>query len=433
MKIGYSSFLSSLNGLDNITQVDYFRMNNNPNLSECAIESVCNHLSATYAYSNKTGCNSSAEIAADCSGPAQACLPDGILFTSQQQIDSFAINYPDCTVIAGDVTIREDSLTPITSLSGLSQINHIDGALTIQDNTALTYLSGLHFLLSARGGLDINNNEALENIQALYSLRDVTGELIIRNNATLERLEGLDNIFGDSINALHIYDNPNLLKCSVFSVCSIIGGYEGSAAETINIYGNRVGNYNIGTGCGDEEEVFSGCYLPIELVHFQAQNQNKTTLLTWQTATETHNEGFEIQRSKDGNTWEKISWQDGQGDSQTPHDYTYTDRQPLSGTSYYRLKQIDFDGAFSHSEIVRIRHEQTSVSIYPNPVRNTLNIADLNGGTIQNITIFDQMGRQILQQNTNAPTVNVSAFSSGIYMIQVTLDSGVFSDRFIVK
>lgn len=437
VEIEYNSSLSSLSGLDNISQVDYFRINNNPNLSVCNVESVCSHITSTFAYNNKTGCNNTAEIAANCSGPAQPCLTDGITFTSQQQIDSFAINYPDCTAIVGDVTIHGDSLTPITNLNGLSQINHIDGALIIRDNAALTNLNGLQFLLSARGGLDINNNDALENVYALNYLNDVQGELIIRNNETLTELNGLHNIQGAAISYLQIYDNPNLGTCNIMSVCAYFWGndYEQSGTpQTANIFGNIVGNYYIGKKCGDEEEVYSGCYiLPIQLTTFQSQIQQKTTLLTWQTATETHNSGFEIQRSKDATTWQKIGWQDGQGDSETPHDYTYTDENPLSGTSYYRLKQIDFDGTFSHSDIVKIDYGSSNVSIYPNPVKNTLYIADLNDNNIQNITIFDQMGRQAILQNTNANTLDVSMLPSGIYIIQVTLDSGVFSDRFIVK
>ncbi len=202
---------------------------------------------------------------------------------------------------------------------------------------------------------------------------------------------------------------------------------------TMSGNGNRVGFTRVSN---DESSIYiydGFIFLPIQLTTFQAKIQHKTTLLTWQTATETHNAGFEIQRSKDASTWEKIAWQDGQGDAQTPHDYTYRDENPLSGISYYRLKQIDFDGTSSHSDIVKVEYESSSLSIYPNPVKNTLHIADLNDNTIQNITIFDQMGRQVIRQNTNTNTLNVSTLPSGIYIIQVTLDKGVFSDRFIVK
>ncbi len=376
--------LTTLSELENVSfaGVDHLEIFNNSNLSVCNLTGICDYFAnggSSEIYNNAPNCNSMSEMLLICTDPV-FCSNEGVIFTQQQQIDSFAISYPDCQFIMGDVVIQGDSPTSITNLNGLSQITYIGGTLTIQDNAALTNLSGLELLVSTIGGLDINNNDGLENLYALANLTDVQGELSIRNNAILTGLSGIHNITGPAIEHLTITNNPMLSSCSIKSTCDFlyngpyVGGSDvGGAFGGATIYGNVSGNYIIGPRCGSRHEVALACpqYLPIELTHFQAQIQNKTALLTWQTATETHNEGFEVQRSKDGTTWEKIGWQDGQGDSQTPYDYTYTDENPLSGTSYYRLKQIDFDGAFSHSDVVKVEYESNGISIYPNPKHHT--------------------------------------------------------------
>ena len=427
--ISHNPMLSTLSILENIdiqtiSQLDILK---NSNLSICNTTSICNYLEnggSSEIFSNAPGCSSAAEILQICIGVIP-CLDNGIIFSTQQQIDSFATNYPNCIAISGDVIIKGESPTAITNLNGLNQITYISDKLIIQDNAVLINLSGLQLLTAAEGGIHIDNNDALQNLYALSNVTSMQGELIIRNNAILTGLNGLHNITGP-MSFLRITDNPQLRYCVISSICNHLWT-PGFHPELASVYGNVLGNYD-NPACGTVYEIGAHCpqYLPIELTHFQAKIQQKTTLLTWQTATETHNSGFEVQRSKDGTTWQKIGWQDGQGDAQTPHDYTHTDENLLSGTSYYRLKQIDFDGTFSHSDVVKVDYVSTGISIYPNPVKNTLHIADLNDNTIQNITIFDQMGRQILLQNTSVNTLDVSALSSGVYIIQVVLDSGVF-------
>ena len=432
--------LIDISALENITEVSSFYIKNNPNLSECNIASICAYLSNNQLpftiFDNGEGCDNPIQLVNSCDGNIPTCLSGGITFSTQGQIDSFGINYPNCNYIGGDVMIKGNTSTSITNLVGLLGVEAIFGRLTIQDNDMLSYLNGLEHLEIVDNGLDINNN-GLINLYAGIGFRYINGDLIVRNNDLIIELHGLYNIAPEGINDLQIYGNSMLRYCNISLICLYLG-YEPSNPYWIPFpHPNPTLIADNASGCNDPLEVAvsmsygDGCsvVLPIELTHFQAQIKQKTTLLTWQTATETHNYGFEIQRSKDGTTWQKIGWQDGQGDSQTAHDYTHTDENPLSGTSYYRLKQIDFDGAFSYSDIVKVDYASSGISIYPNPVKNTLHIADLNDNTIQNITIFDQMGRQILLQNT----LDVSALSSGVYIIQVVLDSGVFSDRFIVK
>ncbi len=148
---------------------------------------------------------------------AQSCLPEGIEFTSQEQIDSFAINYPGCTEILGDVLINDTIWGAISNLNGLEQLSTVHGDLLIHDNfnlidlsglnnltsihgifsiifASLTDLSGLDNLSSIDGDLEIHSMAYLENISNLSNLNAIGGGLNIQNSFSLTNLVGLENI-----------------------------------------------------------------------------------------------------------------------------------------------------------------------------------------------------------------------------------------------
>jgi hypothetical protein len=94
--------------------------------------------------------------------------------------------------------------------------------------------------------------------------------------------------------------------------------------------------------------------LPVELIGFSASQNDDLVKLTWTTATETNNEKFEIERSKDIQEWEKIGSIDGAGFSNIYLLYSFHDLYPIKGPSYYRLKQIDYDGGYEYSDIIAV-------------------------------------------------------------------------------
>ncbi len=91
-------------------------------------------------------------------GFSQSCLSEGITFETQAQIDSFQVNYPNCTQLEGDVTISGSN---ITNLNGLSVVTSIEGDIEINGNDALTSLTGLENVTSIEGGIEIVKNDAL--------------------------------------------------------------------------------------------------------------------------------------------------------------------------------------------------------------------------------------------------------------------------------
>ena len=123
---------------------------------------------------------------------AQSCLPQGINIYTQAQIDSFQVNYPNCSHIEGGVTINGGN--DITNLDGLSVVTTIDGQLWINTNHRLTDFSGLNSLTTIGGPLYINSNDSLTDFTGINSLTSIGASLYVGQNPSLTSLSGLDSL-----------------------------------------------------------------------------------------------------------------------------------------------------------------------------------------------------------------------------------------------
>ncbi len=198
--IGNSS-LTSLNGIQNINPLTVqspLKIYMNPNLSSCEVQVVCDYLgmsgNATVIHSNAAGCNTAAEIEAACT---QSC-PNNLTFTSQQEIDDFSANFPSCVHIMGNLTVQEANIGNITDLSGLAQIQSVEGVLRIEHNNALVNLNGLDNISSV-GSLLIGVNPSLTSIAQLSGITTLDN-LTLAWNEKLMDFTGLNNIataYGD--------------------------------------------------------------------------------------------------------------------------------------------------------------------------------------------------------------------------------------------
>jgi hypothetical protein len=138
------------------------------------------------------------------------CLPEGITFTTQAQIDNFQVNYPGCTEIEGDVEISGDD---ITNLEGLNVVTSIGGGLWINDNDALLSLSGLDNLESeSNWSIVITNNPSLQNLQGFPKHGDSLFFFVIENNDALVSLSGLERV--KTVFDLRIQNNDALVSLS---------------------------------------------------------------------------------------------------------------------------------------------------------------------------------------------------------------------------
>lgn len=164
--------------------------------------------------------------------------------------------------------------------------------------------------------------------------------------------------------------------------------------------------------------------LPVQLTGFNARQTGDGVELNWQTETELNNDHFTVERSADGEYFENILSVGGAGTSTAAHHYSAIDRAPLSGTSYYRLKQTDQDGSFTHSGIVAIDVSGTDMTyaVYPNPARETLHVNLGGHADSAQIRIFDALGQPIqftYTRNGTELTIPTPEFSRGLYVVQI--------------
>lgn len=425
LNIDGNSSLSTLEGLQNLTTIGDLKITSNHGLSICNTPFICNYLANNNSYeisNNNIGCSTAEEVSAHCSPMPPVCPPGDIGVTSEAELYSIFSLYPNCTEIAGNLYVNIEDIFDFANFNALNQITVIEGNLSLI-GLGVHKATGLSNLTSIGGDLKIANTY-MQSLEGLENLTSIDGSLIITNNIhSFVDITGIGNIDYTTINGLEIYDNSDLVVCNLPNICNYLGN--GGAATISN-------NSYDPAGCNNNSEAIQSCFLPVEIsTPLQAHLQNQTARLTWRTETETHNAGFEIQRSQDGVQWQRIAWQVGQGTTTTPQTYTHTDENPLSGTSYYRLKQVDFDGNFSYSNIADLYYERnTPINIYPNPVQDILHIN--TEYAIQEAIIFDTTGRTTKAQMTNN-TINVSTLPKGIYTLKITVESGSFYEKILVK
>ena len=171
--------------------------------------------------------------------------------------------------------------------------------------------------------------------------------------------------------------------------------------------------------------------LPIELLSFTGHNDGAKNILEWTTASETNNDYFTIERGKGQGTseWEEIGKVQGAGNSSTAKNYSFTDGYPYNGINYYRLKQTDYDGNFTYSQIVSLTSyiQHLISNIYPNPANTVLSykIFSVEEGTI-NVQVIDVLGNVVMKEETkaakgmNTQKLNINALSQGMYFFKVT-------------
>ncbi|MBI3520896.1 MAG: T9SS type A sorting domain-containing protein [Bacteroidetes bacterium] len=180
--------------------------------------------------------------------------------------------------------------------------------------------------------------------------------------------------------------------------------------------------------------------LPIELTSFGCSLINKNTIgLSWTTASEANNNYFGIERSADGVNFEQIAKQNGAGNSLVTLNYNYSDPNPLKGISYYRLKQVDFNGKYTYSSICSVTNNgDGGVAFYPNPVKNTLTIDyEFSEKPKANIiTVTDVTGKLITVPSTFSNSnmiLDCSDLSEGIYFLKVLVGDKEVINKFTVQ
>jgi hypothetical protein len=180
---------------------------------------------------------------------------------------------------------------------------------------------------------------------------------------------------------------------------------------------------------GLDMSYFENATLEVELRTFEGRNTEGGNLLTWITASEKNNAGFDVERSTDGRTFEKIGFVKGNGTTNAQQMYNFTDnlscgytRPCVSTVVYYRLRQIDIDGSTVTSNVISIlpKGDGKALKVYPNPSSDNQITLDLAADT-EGVLVINALGQTVFQQKTvgqNNLQVNVSAWAKGVYFIK---------------
>jgi len=177
--------------------------------------------------------------------------------------------------------------------------------------------------------------------------------------------------------------------------------------------------------------------VPVELASFSYSVTDQNVTLNWQTATETNNQGFQIERRKTLNErnekWNAIGFVNGSGTTTEAQTYFFIDENLSAGKYQYRLKQIDFDGTFEYSNTIEVEINQpTQFSLeqnYPNPFNPSTNItynipSNVNGEMSKvTLKIYDMLGNEI---ETLVNEYQDAGVHSKLFIVNSTLSSGVY-------
>ena len=357
---------------------------------------------------------------------SQSCLPEGITFLTQEEIDNFQSNYPGCTEIEGTVAISGSDIAnlnglsvltsiwedlwiqsnpSLTNLTGLDNLSLVGGTFSIMNNPVMSNISGLHNLISVGLYFHLSGNDALENLEGidnlvsigvlgiiendaltslsgLDNLSSITGNLLIESNPALSSLSGLDNV--SSIGGgIVIISNPSLFTLMGLNNITSIGGSIaiGENASLTSLYGIE----NISASTISELHIFNNssldsCHVQSICEYLAAPNGeinifSNAAGCNNQTEVEDSCPGFNIEE-------------------------------------YYKSGYV---------------------SIYPNPAYQEVNISTDDGREVEEVCIYTLTGQQVLIDRPVNGTIDISALQPGMYIVEVAVENVKLREKLIVE
>ncbi len=276
---------------------------------------------------------------------------------------------------------------------------------------------------------EYNKRSLLNYIEnTLYGVRGIITDTLGNPIKTLVTVEGHDNmnseIFSDSVNGNY----HRMLSSGNYSITFSAPNYFAKTIDNI-----IVTDFNTSTA---DVQLIPDEPIPVELISFAGEGKNKSIILTWVTASEVNNQGFEIQKlnqpldtlwGEEQKEWVKISFLSGYGTTTEMQIYTFVDDNVFSGSYYYRLKQIDYDGTAEYSNIIEVKvgllTEFSLEQNYPNPFNPTTKIkfaipaVEAGHAPSVQLIVYDILGNEV------ATLVNKDQVA-GIYEVEFSAKGG---------
>lgn len=305
-----------------------------------------------------------------------------------------------------------------------------NGNLTMQPATFYNATASATFTVS--GQLTLNNNSLLVNNGSLSA-----GTLLIQTSSAPALCLGANsqNSFGSLFNnTLNAISAPSGTACIYVSTQTYLNASSLTTSSSLQLCQAATSTVG-GPGGTGAAAVYTNCTacatsLPVELLNFEAQLINRKTELTWETETESNSAYFAVQRSQNGLDFTEIGQRGAAGNSTSLLHYQFTDKEPHSGVSYYRLKQVDTDGSFIWSATKTVYNAPLElVSIFPNPAEDELHLIIASPRDMEmELTVFDNLGQLVKSQQISVKTgyyavsLDVSTLSEAVYRFKITTD-----------
>lgn len=180
--------------------------------------------------------------------------------------------------------------------------------------------------------------------------------------------------------------------------------------------------------------------LPISLVNFEATSieEQQAIHLKWATASEENNEYFSIQHSTDGITFREVGTQDGLGNASVVNTYDFMHKNLGTGTHYYRLQQMDFDGTYEYTNVVTatLRSNGFAISVFPNPTVDNVNILPekpfSKNAYFQLLNIQGQIVQEYsLPEDALSFELEMNDFAKGVYYIRLQIENEITTHKIV--
>jgi len=280
------------------------------------------------------------------------------------------------------------------------------------------------------------------------SVFSVTGTLILDAASAVNISAGSGlSVSGDLVNngtAITANGNIGLSGNYTGLNSSGISGSGGMKTGGIVSLGGSATTFGSGTGCGVAPCATGTTPLPVTLISFSANNSGTGVTLSWSTGSEINNDYFIVQKSIDGANFETIEQVAGAGNSNHANNYAIVDNGSSTSVTYYRLKQVDFDGTATYSYPVAIASAETAgaeLAVFPNPASGSVNLSFVNAdkGSLLNVTITDISGK-VVYANTSVTSsertynnFDASSLASGMYVVNAICNGNSYHEKLMVS
>jgi len=338
------------------------------------------------------------------------------------------------------------------TLRGVSFTDAINGTAVGGDGTILHTTNGGAIWTSQSSGTtewlnsvsftDANNGTAVGDAGTILKTTNGGTNWISQTSGTAIGLNGVS--FTDSDNGTAVGYSGTILRTTN-------GGTtwnEQLSGTAQNLYSVSFTDTNNGTAVGQGGHILrtTNGGVPVELTSFTATANGKEVILNWSTATETNNQGFEIQRKLNNYIWNRIGFVEGHGTTTEPKVYLYVNNvnNITAASLVYRLKQLDFDGSYEYSNEVLVElsvpKEFTLEQNYPNPFNPTTTIKySIPKTSLTKLVVYDLLGREIetLVSGVKLPDnyeveFEASGLSTGVYFYQLQAGDYVETKKMIM-